>query len=220
MIALEQISIRAGAFVLNDISLAVPGGAYGVLMGPTGCGKTTLVEIICGLRRATSGRVLINNIDVTREVPGNRGVGYIPQDGALFPTLTVRQQLGFALRIRCRPRAEIEQRVSELAGHLGITHLLDRQPTGLSGGERQRVALGRALAARPAVLLLDEPLSALDESMRADMRDLLKSVQREPGVCVLHVTHDRSEASELADVLFVMNENQVRPADMGTLKLC
>jgi ABC-type sugar transport system ATPase subunit len=219
MIALEQISIQAGSFALNDISLSVPGGAYGVLMGPTGCGKTTLIEIICGLRKAAGGRVVINNVDVTRQAPGNRGVGYVPQDGALFPTLTVRQQLGFALRIRRRPRAEIEQRTSELAAHLGITHLLDRRPTGLSGGERQRVALGRALAARPAVLLLDEPLSALDETTRAGMRDLLKSVQREPGVCVLHVTHDRSEASELADVLFVMTGSRVRPADMGTLKL-
>jgi ABC-type sugar transport system ATPase subunit len=186
-------------------------------MGPTGCGKTTLIEVICGLRKASSGRVLVNDVDVTREPPGNRGVGYVPQDGALFPTLTVREQLAFALRIRRRPAVEIERRVAELAEHLGIAHLLGRRPAGLSGGERQRIALGRALAAGPAVLLLDEPLSALDESMRGDMRSLLKSVQRESGASVLHVTHDRIEATELADVLLVMANHQIHPSDVASL---
>jgi ABC-type sugar transport system ATPase subunit len=206
VIALERISIHAGAFTLNEVSFTVPTGAYGVLMGPTGCGKTTLVEIICGLRKAASGRVLVNDCDVTREPPGNRGVGYVPQDGALFPTLTVREQLGFALRIRRLPS---EARVAELAEHLGIAHLLDRKPPGLSGGERQRVALGRALAARPAVLLLDEPLSALDEAMRDDMRNLLKTIQRENGVSVLHVTHDRAEAQALADMILRLENGKV-----------
>jgi ABC-type sugar transport system ATPase subunit len=206
VILLERISIQAGAFALSEVSFTVPAGAYGVLMGPTGCGKTTLVEIICGLRKANAGRVLVNDRDVTAEPPGNRGVGYVPQDGALFPTLTVRQQLGFALRIRRQPS---EARVAELAGHLGIAHLLDRKPPGLSGGERQRVALGRALAARPAVLLLDEPLSALDEAMRGDMRSLLKTVQRENGVSVLHVTHDRAEAQALADMVLRLENGKV-----------
>ena len=214
MIALEHVSIRAGAFSLHDVGFAVPPDSYGVLMGPTGCGKTTLIEIICGLRRPSSGRVLINGIDVTREPPGNRGVGYVPQDGALFPTLTVRQQIGFALRIRRRSRQHIASRVDELAGRLGLTHLLDRKPAGLSGGERQRIALGRALAAEPAVLLLDEPLSALDEDTRCDLRDLLKSVQREHRASVLHVTHDRAEATDLADVLLVMADHRVQPAEL------
>lgn len=215
MIALEQIGIRAGEFSLCGVSFSIPTGAYGVLMGPTGSGKTTLIEVICGLRKPAAGRVWVNQVDVTHEVPGNRGIGYVPQDGALFPTFTVREQLGFALRVRHRPVGEIEQRVSELAGQLDIAHLLDRKPVGLSGGERQRIALGRALAARPAVLLLDEPLSALDESMRAGLRDLLKSIQRTHGVSVLHVTHDRTEADALADVLLVITGDCVRTTDLA-----
>lgn len=217
MIALEHIAIQTGAFALRAVSFTVPEATYGVLMGPTGCGKTTLVEIICGLRLPASGRVVVNGRDVTREPPGNRGVGYVPQDGAMFPTMTVRQQLAFALRIRRRPAAETASRVEELARELGIGHLLDRKPHGLSGGERQRVALGRALAAKPAVLLLDEPISALDEDMRGDMRELLKRVQCEHRVSVLHVTHDRHEARHLADLLLVMAEGRVRPADLATL---
>jgi ABC-type sugar transport system ATPase subunit len=217
MISLEHIAIRAGAFALKDVSFTVPEAVYGVLMGATGCGKTTLVEIICGLRKPEAGRVLVNGRDVTCEPPGNRGVGYVPQDGAMFPTMTVRQQLGFSLHIRRRPAEEVTARVRELAEHLGIAHLLDRKPYGLSGGERQRIALGRALAAKPAVLLLDEPLSALDENRRGDMRDLLKRVQREHRVSVLHVTHDRSEARQVGDLLLVMKDGCVREADLNTL---
>jgi ABC-type sugar transport system ATPase subunit len=216
VISLHRISISAGAFALHDVSFAVPAGAYGVLMGPTGSGKTTLIEIVCGLRKPDSGRVVISESDVTALSPGNRGVGYVPQDGALFPTLTVRQQLAFALKVRRRPRQEIDGRVMELAEHLGVAHLLDRKPAGLSGGERQRIALGRALAARPGVLLLDEPLSALDEPTRAGLRDLLKSIQREHAVSVLHVTHDRAEAAALADVVFQLNGGQVEPEKIAT----
>ncbi|QOV89738.1 ABC transporter ATP-binding protein [Humisphaera borealis] len=214
MISLQQIAVRAGVFALDDVSFVVPSGAYGVLMGPTGSGKTTLIEVICGLRKPAGGRVLVNDIDVTREPPGNRGIGYVPQDGAMFPTMTVREQIGFALRIRRLPRTEIDRRVDELSARLGVAHLLDRRPAGLSGGERQRVALGRALACRPAVLLLDEPLSALDETMRTGMRDLLKSVQRDFGASILHVTHDRSEAAALADVLFILSDGRVQPAEI------
>lgn len=217
MIALEGIGLQVGRFALREVSFAVPSAAYGVLMGPTGCGKTTLIEVICGLRRPAAGRVVVNGKNVTHEPPGNRGVGYVPQDGALFPTMTVREQLGFALRIRRRPSAEVSERVTELAEHLGIAHLVGRRPEGLSGGERQRVALGRALSARPAVLLLDEPLSALDEAMRGEMRELLKTVQREHRVSVLHVTHDRAEARLLADVLFVMGDGRVQQAELASL---
>jgi ABC-type sugar transport system ATPase subunit len=217
MIRLDNIGWDVGTFRLEGVSFTVPGSSYGVLMGRTGCGKTTLIEIICGLRRGASGRVRIGDRDVTDEPPGQRGIGYVPQDGALFPTMRVREQIGFALRLRHRPAAEIEKRVTELANDLGVAHLLDRHPNNLSGGERQRVALGRALAAKPAVLLLDEPLSALDEEMRDDMRALLKNVQREYRVSVLHVTHDRAEARHLADVLLVMKDGCVRQADLHTL---
>ncbi|MEP6669516.1 MAG: ATP-binding cassette domain-containing protein [Chthoniobacter sp.] len=209
MIQLESIAWRAGTFRLEDLSVSIPTGSYGVLMGRTGCGKTTLLEIICGLRRPLGGRVLIGDREVTHDLPAARGVGYVPQDGAMFPTMTVREQLGFALRLRRRPAAEIAERVDQLATELGLTALLERLPQGLSGGERQRVALGRALAARPKVLLLDEPLSALDEELRDDLAALLRRVQREHGVTALHITHSRTEAKLLADVLFRLADGRI-----------
>lgn len=210
MIQLDSISWRAGSFRLDDLSMTVPSGKYGVLMGRTGCGKTTLLEIICGLRSPAGGRVLIGGRDVTDEPPGERGVGYVPQDGAMFPTMNVREQLGFALRLRSRPAEEIAERVDELAHELAITHLLERLPNGLSGGERQRVALGRALAARPRVLVLDEPLSALDEELRDGLTTLLRAIQREHGVTALHITHSHAEAAQLADVTFRLEDGRVR----------
>ena len=210
MIRLEDIAWRAGAFGLEKVSFTVPTGRYGVLMGKTGGGKTSLLEIICGLRQPTAGWVWLGERDVTALAPGERGIGYVPQDGALFPTMTVREQLGFALRLRHRPAGEIARRVEELAGHLGIAHLLERKPDGLSGGERQRVALGRALAAKPRVLLLDEPLSALDDDTREPLADLLHKVQRETAVTVLHITHQRSEAARLADNLFRLEDGRIR----------
>ena len=209
MIRFDNISWHAGAFRLADVSFEVTAQRYAVLMGRTGCGKTSLLEILCGLRRAHSGRVFIGGRDVTHEPPGARGIGYVPQDGAMFPTFTVREQLGFALRLRRRPADEINTRVAELAGELGVAHLLNRLPQNLSGGERQRVALGRALAAKPKVLLLDEPLSALDEELRDDLAALLKRVQREHGITALHITHSRAEAAALADVVFRLDEGRI-----------
>ena len=209
MIRLDSIDVRAGAFALENVAFTVPTGRYGVLMGRTGSGKTTVLEIICGLRRPAAGRVWLGERDVTDLAPGERGIGYVPQDGALFPTMTVRDQLGFALRLRRRPAAEITRRVGELADELGLAPLLDRRPDGLSGGERQRVALGRALAARPQVLVLDEPLSALDEELRDDLAALLRRVQREHAITALHITHSRAEAAQLADVLFRLENGRV-----------
>jgi molybdate/tungstate transport system ATP-binding protein len=214
MIQLDSIAWRAGAFRLENVSFTVPAGRYAVLMGRTGCGKTTLIEIICGLRQPRSGRVIVADRDVTHALPGERGIGYVPQDGALFPTFTVREQLGFALSLRRRPADEIAARVTQLADELGVTHLLDRRPQHLSGGERQRVALGRALAAKPKVLLLDEPLSALDEELRDDLAALLKRVQREHGITALHITHSRAEAATLADVVFRLQDGAVCPVSL------
>jgi ABC-type sugar transport system ATPase subunit len=209
VIRLESIAWRAGHFRLENIHLSIPTGSYGVLMGRTGCGKTTLLEIICGLRRPLAGRVFIGEREVTQEAPAARGTGYVPQDGAMFPTMTIREHLGFALRVRRRPAAEIAERVDQLATELGLTALLDRLPHGLSGGERQRVALGRALASHPKVLLLDEPLSAIDEELRDDLAALLRRVQREHGVTALHITHSRTEAELLADVLFRLADGHI-----------
>jgi ABC-type sugar transport system ATPase subunit len=212
VIRLENISWRAGAFRLDDISFEIPAGQYAVLMGRTGCGKTTLLELICGLQRPMAGRVWIGGQDVTDSPAGARGIGYVPQDGAMFPTMTVREQLGFALRLRRCSLPEMQKRVDELADHLGVAHLLDRLPQNLSGGERQRVALGRALAAKPNVLLLDEPLSALDEELRDDLARLLKQIQRELGITALHITHSGREASQIADLFFRIDEGRVRPS--------
>lgn len=209
MIRLEKITWRAPAFRLDEISFSVPAGTYAVLMGKTGTGKTTLLEILCGLRRPSGGSIWIDGCDITNIEPGQRGIGYVPQDGALFPTMTVAEQLGFALRIRRRPAEEIAGRVRELSGQLGIAHLLERMPQNLSGGERQRVALGRALAAKPSVLLLDEPLSALDEDTRDEIAALLKQAQRVTGVTALHITHSRREAAQLADVVFQLEDGRV-----------
>jgi ABC-type sugar transport system ATPase subunit len=146
---------------------------------------------------------------VTRLKPADRGVGYVPQDLALFPSMTVREHLAFALEVRRRPRADVDKRVGELSDFLGIAHLLNRRPPGLSGGESQRVALGRALAFRPPVLLLDEPLSALDDETRNEMYNLLRSVQRLTGVTALHVTHSVAEAKALADRVLLLDGGAV-----------
>ncbi len=212
VIVLDKVTVRAGAFVLPEVSLAVPTGQYAVLMGKTGCGKTTLVEAVCGLRAVAAGRIELHGRDVTRLRPAERGIGYVPQDTALFSTLSVRDHLAFALHIRRWPRRDVADRVAELADALGITHLLPRKPAGLSGGEAQRVALGRALSFRPRVLCLDEPLSALDQDTRHEMHALLASVKDRFGVTVLHVTHDRHEAERLADKLFLIAEGRLEEA--------
>jgi ABC-type sugar transport system ATPase subunit len=198
VIQFESVSLIQGAHHLTGITFEVPEGDYAVLMGPTGCGKTSVLELICGLRMPLSGKISIEGKDVTKLSPAARGIGYVPQDGALFPGLTVGEQVGFSLRVRKRPEEEIKARVILITDMLGITHLLNRRPEGLSGGERQRVALGRALAFGPRILCLDEPISALDEDLRADMCSLFKKVHAETGVTALHVTHSESEARELA----------------------
>lgn len=201
MIQLDNIAWKAGdRVILADVSIAIPANTYAMLMGSTGCGKTTLLEILCGLRKPTSGRVRLDGVDVTDLEPRERGIGYVPQDLALFPGLKVRDQIAFAPKLRGLPPAEIEARVKRLAEPFGIAPLLDRLPDMLSGGEKQRVALARALAAQPKLLLLDEPLSALDEGMRAEAASLLQKVQQEHALTVLHVTHSRSEAAMLGQM--------------------
>src|SRR5690606_36213539 len=199
MIDLQAVSIAAGSFLLSELSLQVERGEYAVLMGPSGQGKTTILEAICGLRKVTSGTILNDGNDVTRWPPADRQIGYVPQDLALFSTMTVRENLEIALRLRRAPRQLISDRTEELAHLLSIAHLLSRGVKHLSGGDAQRVALGRALSFRAAVLLLDEPLSALDEARRHDMQNLLRSVQQNTGVTTLHVTHSADEADALAD---------------------
>jgi ABC-type sugar transport system ATPase subunit len=200
MIELDNVTLTAGSCRLEGLSLQIPSGQYAVLMGRTGIGKTTILEAICGLRAVESGRIRIQQVDVTDWDPADRRTAYMPQDLALFPTMTVRQHLEFALRIRRRPRTEMARRVDELAALLQLESILERPMRGLSGGEAQRTALGRALAWQPAALLLDEPVSALDAATRQSALALLKSINRTTHVTVLHVTHNEDEAAVLADL--------------------
>jgi ABC-type sugar transport system ATPase subunit len=209
VIAVEGLIVRQGAFGLGPVSFQVPAGRYAVLMGRTGSGKTTTLEAIAGLRRPAAGRVLLRGRDVTGLPPADRGLGYVPQDGAVFRTMTVRENLAFALTVRRAPTAEVAARVAELADWLGLGHLLDRTPVGLSGGEGQRVALGRALAFRPDVLLLDEPLTGLDEPTRDGLLELLDGVRKTGQTTVLHVTHGRAEADRLADLVLHIADGRI-----------
>ncbi|HND52441.1 MAG TPA: ABC transporter ATP-binding protein [Pirellulaceae bacterium] len=209
MIQLDDVTIRSGAFSLTGVSFTIPDGAYAVLMGGTGQGKTTILEAICGLRTVVSGRVVVDSREMTRWKPGDRGVGYVPQDLALFPMMTVRGHLEFALRLRGATDAAVRDRVTELAGVLGIERLLDRRVKGLSGGEAQRVAIGRALSFRPRVMLLDEPLNALDEATRDRLCELLRSVQERERLTMLHVTHSRAEARHVATRHYRLDHGRV-----------
>ena len=209
MISLSHITLRAGTFHLRDLSLEIPAGSHTVLMGRTGSGKTTLLEGLCGLRPVLAGSVRIGGRDVTHLPPGGRGIGLVPQDGALFDHLSVRQHLGFALEVRGWSAERCEARVRELADWLHLGPLLERLPAGLSGGERQRVALGRALSFEPPVLCLDEPLSALDDETRQGILGLLAGLRSRSAITLLHITHNRSEAEQLADRILHLRDGRL-----------
>lgn len=209
MIRVSELSVRSGNFGLERVSFELAAGQYGVLMGKTGSGKTTLLESISGLKPVGGGRIELGGRDVTRCKPAERNLGYVPQDGALFTTMSVGDHLAFALEIRRVGRAEIERRVRELSEWLELEHLLGRSIRGLSGGEKQRVAIGRAISFRPGTLLLDEPLSALDDLTREHMYVVLERVRKLTGATILHVTHNASEAARLADRLFRIEDGQV-----------
>ncbi|MCE9567838.1 MAG: ATP-binding cassette domain-containing protein [Planctomycetes bacterium] len=209
MIAVEGLSIRQGEFALDGVTFTVPTGVYAVLMGQTGSGKTTLLEAIAGLRRPTAGRILLAGHDVTQFPPAIRNVGYVPQDAVLFKTMTVWENIAFALNVRKTQHSEVESRVRELAELLGLSGLLERRAVGLSGGEAQRVALGRAIAFRPAVLLLDEPLNAVDEDTRDRIVELLRGVRTEHKMTVLHITHSNAEAELLGERILRFDAGRV-----------
>ncbi|MEZ5943264.1 MAG: ABC transporter ATP-binding protein [Planctomycetaceae bacterium] len=209
MIELRDVSISAGEFSLSNVSLKVPQGSYAILMGRSGTGKTTILESICGLREISGGQILLDDREIQDLTPGERNVGYVPQDLGLFPTMTVQENMEFPMFLRSASKTQRQERVSELAGILEIEHLLSRGVKHLSGGEAQRVALGRALSFRPQVLLLDEPLSALDESTRTSMQELLGTLKEATGTTTLHVTHSSEEARALADVTFHLRDGKI-----------
>ncbi len=205
-VRLEEVCVEVGSFRLDSISLEVRPGEYLVILGPTGCGKTVLLETLLGLHSPSRGRVLLGGRDAVGSPPEQRNLGYIPQDYALFPTMTVRQNLAFGPEIRRWPGAEVHSRVEELLDLLALAHLADRLPAHLSGGEKQRVALGRALAVHPRTLILDEPLSALDTGRRSELAGQLRSLQRRLQGSFLHVCHDLDEALRVADRIAIMRD--------------
>jgi ABC-type Fe3+/spermidine/putrescine transport system ATPase subunit len=210
LIQVRGVSLRLGDFAVHDASLDIGEGEYFVLLGPTGAGKTVLLECIAGLHRPETGDIRIGGQSVNRVPPERRGLGYLPQDYALFPHLNVARNIGFGMRLRRRPRAEIAGAVSRLSELLHIAHLLERSPVNLSGGEKQRVALARALAIEPKVLLLDEPLSALDEQTREGLCLELRRVHQELGTTTMHVSHNFEETLMVADRIGVIHQGRIQ----------
>ena len=210
MLELQSISKRLGSFAISDISINIEDGEYFILLGPSGVGKSVLVEIIAGLIKPDKGRILWNGRDITSLQPQSRGFAVVYQDYALFPHLTVRQNIAYGLKAARIPSKEITNRIDTLAETLHISQLLTRRPATLSGGEQQRVALARALAVEPRLLLLDEPLSALDTNIRLKLQNELKRINRELNISVLHVTHNPQEAMKLGDRICVMLDNKIR----------
>ena len=209
MLRLVDISLKLGNFSLRNISFDVKQGEYVVLLGPTGTGKTVLLETIAGLYHPDSGDIYVKGLDVTRFSPETRHLGVVYQDYALFPHLTVYANIAFGLKLKKKTDRDVRNAVLKMAHFLEIDYILNRRPRLLSGGERQRVALARALILEPHMLLLDEPLSALDRLTKDRLRRELKRIHGEIGVSILHITHDLSEAFFLADRLIIMKDGAI-----------
>jgi sulfate/thiosulfate transport system ATP-binding protein len=210
VIRVSNVSKHFGDFAaLTDVSLDVPEGSLAALLGPSGSGKSTLLRIIAGLEQPDSGTVDIDGENATGVSPQHRGIGFVFQHYAAFKHMTVRDNVGFGLSVRKRPKAEISGRVDELLGIVGLAGYQDRYPNQLSGGQRQRMALARALAVEPRVLLLDEPFGALDANVRSDLREWLRRLHEKIDVTTLLVTHDQEEAMEITDNIVVMNQGRI-----------
>jgi sulfate/thiosulfate transport system ATP-binding protein len=205
-----NVTKRFGSYLaLDDVSLAIPQGSLTAVLGPSGSGKSTLLRIVAGLERPDSGEIMLSGEDATRLTPQRRDVGFVFQHYAAFKHMTVRDNVAFALTIRKRPRQEIKERVDELLELVQLQGFADRYPSKLSGGQRQRMALARALAAKPRVLLLDEPFGALDARVRAELRDWLRRLHEEVHVTTVFVTHDQEEAMEVADRVAVLDHGRL-----------
>ncbi len=196
-------------FAVRDFNLSAARGEFVSFLGPSGCGKTTTLRMIAGFEQPTAGTISINGEDITHRPPNRRNVGMVFQSYALFPNMTVAGNIGFGMRVRKRPAADIRKRVGELLELINLPDRGDRYPYQLSGGQQQRVALARALAVEPQVLLLDEPLSALDAKIRVALRKEIRSIQRQLGITTVYVTHDQEEALSLSDRVVVMSEGRI-----------
>ena len=198
-----------GAVALDDVNLTMPAGQFSAILGPSGCGKSTLLRMIAGLETPSHGKIFIDDRDVTALPADQRGLSFVFQSYALFPHLSVAENIVFGLRTRRVARAERSQRLAEVAQLLGLGPYLDRKPAQLSGGQQQRVALGRAIIAKRAICLMDEPLSNLDAKLRQTMRGELRALQRQLGFTMVYVTHDQVEAITMADQVVLMNAGRV-----------
>jgi sulfate transport system ATP-binding protein len=209
-IDISHVNKRFGDFVaLDDVTVSLPTGQLTALLGPSGGGKSTLLRIIAGLERADTGTIEIEGVDATRTAPQKRNVGFVFQHYAVFKHMTVAKNVAFGLEIRNKPKAEIADRVDELLKLVHLSQFAQRLPSQLSGGQRQRMALARALAIQPKVLLLDEPFGALDAKVRKELREWLRRLHDEVPVTTVFVTHDQEEALEVADEIVVINEGRI-----------
>jgi multiple sugar transport system ATP-binding protein len=206
-----------GVRAVDGVDMTIADGEFMVLVGPSGCGKTTLLRSIGGLETISEGRIVIDGRDVTKASPSDRDLAMVFQNYALYPHMTVRQNLGYALRVRKRPKKEIARRVEEVAKLLGLDGLLDRRPGALSGGQMQRVAMGRAIVREPEAFLMDEPLSNLDAKLRVSMRTSLQQLHRRIGTTTVYVTHDQIEAMTLGERVAVMRDGRVQQVDAPAL---
>lgn len=209
-LALKNVSKLFGDFsAVKDFNLEVKKGEFVSFLGPSGCGKTTTLRMIAGFETPTHGHITIDGNDITEKAPSQRNVGMVFQSYALFPNMTVAQNIGFGLRIRKEPEDMVNKRVSEMLALIHLEAKGNSYPYQLSGGQQQRVALARALAIRPSVLLLDEPLSALDAKIRVSLRAEIRAIQRELGITAIYVTHDQEEALSISDRIVVMNMGEM-----------
>jgi len=209
MIRISDVYVESGAFHLSKISFEVPGGVCAGLIGRTGSGKTTLLKALCGLRPISRGSIELDSKDVTHVPPRERNVGYVPQDAALYPASTVREHGEFGPKLRGWSASGIDARVGELSGQLGLDNLLHRRPYGLSGGEKKRIALARALAARPPVLFLDEPVSGLDPEARHETLSYFSTLFKESPTTTLWVTHHPEELGPLPGDIWELANGEI-----------
>jgi molybdate/tungstate transport system ATP-binding protein len=213
MITLEHVSHEWGDFSLKNVSFSVNKGEYFVILGPTAAGKTLILETIAGFYIPRSGNIFLNGKNSTRIIPEKRNIGFVYQDYSLFPHMTVKENIAFGLKMRKLSKREVETKVKSIMNSMHISYLKDRAPSSLSGGEQQRVALARALVMDPDILLLDEPLSALDPRTRESLREELSRIRKVLGTTTIHVTHDQGEALALADRIGVIMDGEVTQVD-------
>lgn len=209
----KLVKAFAGNQVVKGVDLAFKQGEFVTLLGPSGCGKTTILRMIAGFERPTSGRILVEDKDITELAPNQRKIGMVFQAYALFPNMNVADNIGFGLKVAGKPKPERDARVEEMMKLIGLTGYGKRYPFELSGGQQQRVALARALAPSPRMLLLDEPLSALDAKIRVSLREQIRQIQRELGITTVFVTHDQEEALSISDRIVVLNAGSVEQFD-------